>query len=83
MCAKRTTKIGNRNVKRLKQYFNYATEISTELVRKMKIDGTIAYFVVTTDCLTGRHIRIFEFNGIKKAYENYMVACGLNHDFTI
>lgn len=76
-------KIGNQNVKVLRNYYNAASRILVELNRKMKVNGKIAYFVVVTDTNTGYHTTINEFDGIQKAWQNFMVASGLNLEYTI
>ena len=67
---------GNKGVKVLKKDFNDASGILTELTRKMRIDGTIAYYVVVTRTDTGEHIRISPGCGIQVAYALYVRACG-------
>ena len=73
---KRTTKIGNRNVKVLRARMNEATGILVRLTRKMKIDGTIGYYVVVTDAYTGKHRRIMGGTGIERAWMLYKIASG-------
>ena len=74
-------KIGNKNVKVLRQQLNEVTGILVELTRKMRIDGTMGYYVVATDTNTGYHIAIKGGRGIQDAYQLYMVASGKNLNY--
>lgn len=74
---------GNKNVKVLRKFFNDASGIKTELTRKMRIDGTIAYYVVVTRTDTGEHIRITPGDGLQKAYALYMRASGTDNNYPL
>ena len=73
---------GNANVKNLRSFANIDANIIVELNRKMKINGQIAYFVVTSRYDNPHdHIAIREWKGIQKAYASFMRASGLDVNY--
>ena len=72
---KRTTKIGNRNVKVVRKYYNAVTGVLVELTRKMRIDGTIGYYTVVTYDGRRNH-KIMGGAGIDRAWLLYKAAIG-------
>lgn len=75
-------KIGNKNVKVLRNFANIDANIGVELVRKMKINGQIGYFIVVSrlDNIHD-HIAIREYSGIQRAYASFMRASGLDVNY--
>lgn len=71
---KTMTKIGNKNVKVLRKHENLYTGVRVELTRKTTIDGRIIYAVVITNMRTGRHYRLWTYDGIQKAFYHYKGA---------
>ncbi len=65
------TKIGNRNVKVLRKVQNNYLGIRVEMTRKTTISGKIIYAVVVTNAQTGRHYRLWTYDGISKAWKRY------------
>lgn len=71
---KRTTQIGNKNVKQLKKYENKIIGVRVELTRKTTIKGNIIYAVVVTNIVTGYHYFIYTYNNIMDAFNTYKKA---------
>ncbi|MCC8047322.1 MAG: hypothetical protein LIP12_17850 [Clostridiales bacterium] len=67
-------KIGNINVKVLKKHENSCIGVKVELTRKMTVAGKIIYAVVVTNMRTGRHFRLWTFDGIQPAFKRYKEA---------
>ena len=67
-------KIGNKNVKVLRKHENTYIGVRVELTRKTTIDGKIIHAVVVTNMNTGRHYKIWAYDGIKGAYIRYLEA---------
>lgn len=76
-------KIGNRNVKVVKKLNNMESGILYEITRKMMVNGKMGYFLVITNMVTGRHIKISRPMGIQQAYAKYMRATGLDLNYGI
>ena len=75
MCkVARQTKIGNVNVKVIKEHENKIIGTRIELTRKMRVDGVMIYAVVITNMRTGRHYKILTFNGLGEALKTYKEA---------
>ena len=75
MCKVRVrTRIGNRNVKVVKKHENDVIGVRVEMTRKMKVDGNIIYAVVVTNINTGAHYRLWTYNRIMDAFNQYKKA---------
>ena len=74
-------KIGNRNVKVLKERVSKDLGMKVELTSKMTIKGEIIKAVVVTNIYTGKHLIIKTFNNIAQAYEYYNMACIIFIDY--
>ena len=75
-------KIGNRNVKVLRSFANIDANIVVELVRKMRIDGTIGYYTVVSRYDNKHdHIAIRNWKGIQDAYASFMRASGIDVNY--
>ena len=75
-------KIGNKQVKVLRNFANVDANIVVELVRKMRVNGTIGYYtVVSRYDNPHKHIAINEWDGIQKAYASFMRASGLDVNY--
>lgn len=68
------TKIGNINVKVLRKHENSCIGVRVELTRKTTVAGKIIYAVVVTNMRTGRHFRLWTFDGIQSAFNQYKKA---------
>ena len=67
-------KIGNRNVKVLRKHENRVIGVRVEMTRKTTIGGKIIYAVLVTNMNTGRHYRVYVYDGIQPAFEKYKAA---------
>lgn len=68
------TKIGNKNVKVIKDHRNSITNVQVELTRKMTIAGKLIYAVVVTNMRNGHHYVIKTYDGLGDAFKFYKAA---------